>query len=131
MWLAVDKDGTEFISFSKPFRKEFKTRWDIEEGSDAVDLPLDSIEKIIGRKLTWSDEPVEFVEKSKIEHEKEECWAIGIKDKNGDWGMNYGPCKVEEEVLNQTGEEDEYIIHFLDDQSVPTWKWDNNGWVKI
>ena len=61
-WLAVDKDGTENM---KPERK--KEYWDAEENQplcyrDMIELPHGSIKKLIGRELSWSDEPVELKE---------------------------------------------------------------------
>ena len=57
-WLSVDKDGAEFFSILKPDRGivEWVTV------SNYVELPRGSIAKLIGRKLTWDDEPVELVE---------------------------------------------------------------------
>lgn len=58
-WLAVDSDGTEIAFSHRPKRTEIKyiplyyySMW--------VVLPQGSIEKLIGRKLTWKDEPVEI-----------------------------------------------------------------------
>ena len=55
-WLAVDYDGTEWIYRIQPFRREtrFKTN------SECVELPKDSIVKLIGKELSWCDEPVEL-----------------------------------------------------------------------
>lgn len=55
-WLAVDKDGTEWVFESKPSKDGdmFYTRQDV------IELPKGSIEKLIGRKLTWEDEPLEI-----------------------------------------------------------------------
>lgn len=55
-WLAVDKDETELIFELEPFRIN-NTEW--MQGCNYVKLPTDSIEKLIGKKLTWLDEPVE------------------------------------------------------------------------
>lgn len=65
-WLAVNKNGDETISPDKP------TRWG-DEWADMedvcvcglVDMTLilrkGSIYKLIGRELTWEDEPVELI----------------------------------------------------------------------
>ena len=55
-WEAVDKDGEEWIYRIQPFRGEtrFKTN------SECVKLSKDSIKKLIGRELTWDDEPIEL-----------------------------------------------------------------------
>lgn len=55
-WVAVDYNSTEWIYRVQPFRGEtrFKTN------SECVKLPKDSIVKLIGKKLSWEDEPVEL-----------------------------------------------------------------------
>lgn len=55
-WLAVDKHGTECIFGFKPSRSQFGT-WRI---GPHIILPEGSIKKLIGRELTWEDEPVEI-----------------------------------------------------------------------
>lgn len=57
-WVAVDKDGTESIFEYAPIGR-YKNYWDSYGDRDVV-LPKGSIEKLIGRKLTWDDEPVEL-----------------------------------------------------------------------
>ncbi len=57
-YLAVDRDGAEYIYYNKPFKEcdEYwcdNIPWDIQ-------LPEGSIKKLIGRELTWDDEPVEI-----------------------------------------------------------------------
>lgn len=56
-WLAVDKDGTEcvFMDYPSKDKKMFGRGL-----SQYVEFPHGSIEKLIGRKLTWDDEPVEI-----------------------------------------------------------------------
>ena len=54
-WVAVDKDSSEWIhSF---YRTRAKVIW---FSTEAIKLPKGSIKKLIGRELTWSDEPVEL-----------------------------------------------------------------------
>ena len=55
-WVAVDYDGAEWIYRVKPFRGEtrFKTN------SECVELPKDSIVKLIRKELSWKDEPIEL-----------------------------------------------------------------------
>lgn len=69
-WLAVNKDNTEIIfnDERKPFRiKELGkwTQYDLfyhsPQSLASVKLPQGSIEKLIGRKLTWKDNPVKYV----------------------------------------------------------------------
>lgn len=59
-YLCVDKDGTEIIFAERPRR--FRSIWIGREktGDKYVELPHGSIAKLIGRELTWSDEPVEI-----------------------------------------------------------------------
>ena len=60
IWVAVDKDGREYIYNEKP-----------DKGNECFDplgllyclaLPKGSIKKLIGRDLTWEDNPVELKE---------------------------------------------------------------------
>lgn len=89
-WVVVDKDGTEKISNCSLMRRQFKGKrilyamWGLFTGTysknnwnkwcngwssdtndflpfDGVELPKGSIEKLIGRKLSWIDEPVELI----------------------------------------------------------------------
>ena len=68
-YLCVDKDGTERIiecevyckkaGYEKPYR--YEECWDCDSHNDIyIDLPKGTIKKIIGRELTWEDEPVEL-----------------------------------------------------------------------
>lgn len=58
-WVAVDKDGSEWVHRGLPVRCEeevyIDTYWE-----DHVELPQGSIKKLIGRDLTWDDDPVEL-----------------------------------------------------------------------
>ncbi len=57
-YIAVDGDtGDECVYDTKP--KRCLDFWKIVEG-ECVKLPKGSIEKLIGKKLTWEDEPVEL-----------------------------------------------------------------------
>ena len=66
-WLCVDEDGTEKISqeklerwqFGKDTHKNVIRFW---HGKSNVALPKGSIKRLIGRELTWDDDPVEFVD---------------------------------------------------------------------
>lgn len=84
-YVFVDKDGTEKTSnsipvrrkeiravfwgfipvyYSKNKRNKWADSWSTNEG-DALpfmgtELPRGTIEKILGRKITWDDEPVEI-----------------------------------------------------------------------
>ena len=70
-WLGTNKNGTETISPGKPERSYWNGgEWCYEEevyvesetGTECltIEIPSGSIEKLIGRKLTWDDEPVEI-----------------------------------------------------------------------
>ena len=66
-WVAVNKDGSERIFMQKPKRfahgiwasthNDYATRF-----YDFVELPKGSIKKLIGKELSWEDEPVELKE---------------------------------------------------------------------
>lgn len=62
-YLVVDRCGTERIFQEEPTRKS--VYWTIEETilsipTDCVCLPNGSIEKLIGRKMSWEDDPIEI-----------------------------------------------------------------------
>lgn len=88
-WLAVDKNGTECVFRRKPKRVKTTNKWNdvvtkfVCEGrlygciygyahhpmygelqtikqSTKIKLRKGSIRKLIGKKLTWEDEPFEF-----------------------------------------------------------------------
>jgi hypothetical protein len=62
-YLAVDKDGSEKIYTHKPKRTNTLNYWIAPNVSaKLVELPQGSIKHLIGRELTWEDEPVEFKE---------------------------------------------------------------------
>jgi hypothetical protein len=58
MWLAVDKDGSEFIYSEKP------TRGDATFGNpyEMVEVPKGTIERLLEYPLSWDDECEEIVE---------------------------------------------------------------------
>lgn len=57
-WVAVDKDNSEYIYKEKPIRRYTGEYWYNDYGY--VQIPYGSIERLIGRTLTWDDEPVEI-----------------------------------------------------------------------
>ena len=57
-YLAVNKNGEEQICEQELFRWGSEIYW-----YPTIELPKGSIEKLIGKKLTWEDEPVELKEK--------------------------------------------------------------------
>lgn len=56
-WVAVDKDGEEYIYKKEPERNLYF--WDTYNNG-YVRLPDGTIKKLIGKELTWNDEPVEL-----------------------------------------------------------------------
>ena len=65
-WVAVDADGSEWIFTENPYRyKEPKRKgygnWLVSDGN-YMELPKGSIKALIGRELSWNDEPVELKE---------------------------------------------------------------------
>ena len=62
-WVAVNRDGTESIYNNRPLRREATGEWAPSWGTvndDEVYLPSGAIEKLIGHRLTWEDDPVEL-----------------------------------------------------------------------
>ena len=67
-WVTCSKDGEETIYEVKPYKYNDewvprKDGWDREY--KYMSLPHGSIKKLIGRELTWQDEPVELKEEEK------------------------------------------------------------------
>lgn len=64
VWLVVDNDSSEWIFDYKPCRNKFHKIWEEDYNKDyasnIIELPKGSIKKLIGRELTWDDEPVEL-----------------------------------------------------------------------
>ena len=58
-WLVVDELGERILS-RKPMRDSEHKVWKSDDFTHWVYLPEGSIEKLIGRELTWNDEPVEI-----------------------------------------------------------------------
>ena len=62
-WLAVNKDGTERIVPEKPVRG-WCGHWEyLEEVYNVpieIELPKGTVYKLLGKELTWDDEPVEL-----------------------------------------------------------------------
>ena len=65
-WLAVHKNGEEGIFSHKPTRGKELDFWYDEQYDGGIfydtEIPLQkgSIKKLIGRDLTWEDEPIEL-----------------------------------------------------------------------
>lgn len=59
-WVAVHKNGDEVIFDFKPYRyNDFF--WVVDDGDD-IYIPKGTIKKLIGKELSWQDEPVELKE---------------------------------------------------------------------
>jgi hypothetical protein len=60
-WVAVDKNNEEFIYQFRPKRGDYRfiPRYSY---SMWLSLPKGSIKKLIGKDLSWKDEPVELKE---------------------------------------------------------------------
>lgn len=65
-WVAVNADGKEFLSRKKPYRGGYGEHgyWSPRYSSigGCILIPKGSIKKLIGRELSWKDEPVELKE---------------------------------------------------------------------
>lgn len=76
-WVVVSKEGKEGIFMYKPYRLSSNNSiyglrepeyWSDEDVSEygnydtEISLPKGSIKKLIGRELTWEDNPVELKE---------------------------------------------------------------------
>ena len=67
-WVAVHKNREEGIFSHKPTRGKELSFWydEVEDGGvfydTEISLPKGTIKKLIGRDLTWRDEPVELKE---------------------------------------------------------------------
>ncbi|MEI6692055.1 MAG: hypothetical protein WCL43_04985 [Chlorobium sp.] len=75
-WLAVSKNGQECICSDRLSRKDASEflipgflnerenhmhgYWYSRDGGEIIILPKGSIRKLIGRDLTWNDEPVKL-----------------------------------------------------------------------
>lgn len=62
-WVAVTKQGREFISMCKPIRvTDEDNYYGWKDTFTEISLYSGSIKKLIGRELSFSDEPVELKE---------------------------------------------------------------------
>lgn len=57
-WLALAKDGTEYVTAQKPDYLISLDLWWTE--NDRIELPSGSIRKILGKEITVSESPVEI-----------------------------------------------------------------------
>lgn len=62
-WLVVNGDGTEFIFEVKPKRSKEGKIWQLPSRHSLrslIYLKKGIIEKIIGKQITWEDDPVKI-----------------------------------------------------------------------
>ena len=59
-WVAVHKNGDEVIFDFEPYR--WNDIFWVEDFGDYICLPKGTIKKLIGKDLTWEDNPVELKE---------------------------------------------------------------------
>ena len=58
-WLVKDgRDNTEWVFEFEPERAKTSDFW--HSLGECVELPKGTIKKLIGRELTWEDDPVEL-----------------------------------------------------------------------
>lgn len=107
-WLAVDRDKNENIFKNKPCRVYNSFWWDYNVNT--LNLPKGSIEKIIGKHLTWEDKPIEL--KVVI---KKRTWIsklkklVFYKNKTKDfYPLTFQQCLKEEFLINTQDYPKEY-----------------------
>lgn len=61
-WVAANKNGTEYIFRNKPERLSVNWQNLVCGFYTDIRLPKGAIKKLIGRDLTWEDNPVELKE---------------------------------------------------------------------
>ena len=65
-WLARDRNGSLGIFEKEPTRRTYIWRTNslikinVYDDSFCIELPSDADEKLIGRHISWEDEPVEI-----------------------------------------------------------------------
>jgi hypothetical protein len=62
-WVAVDRNGNENIFDCLPERLYHQEWWGIDKSwNNIVELPKGTIRHLIGKDLTWQDDPVEWID---------------------------------------------------------------------
>ena len=61
-WVAVNEDGSEIIVNDNRYleRDEDLGEWTNYGYYDIIQLPYGSIEMLLGKEITWEDEPMEL-----------------------------------------------------------------------
>lgn len=57
IYLAVDKDGTEWVFGEEP--QQMRIIW--RAGTDTIQLPRGTIKKLTGKDITWESGYIEYV----------------------------------------------------------------------
>jgi hypothetical protein len=60
-WIAVDKNGDEYMYENSPERNEFNRWYDVINQSFWLEVPKGTSLKLTGKQLTWDDEPFELI----------------------------------------------------------------------
>ena len=102
MFLATDKDGSECIYGHKP--KRYDMVW---HGSDCINVPRGTIERLLNYPLTWDDECQEIVEYKDNDYQGPEAELllskmIDFKDEEY--------IKLEKKVFNLKKQLEKYVI---------------------
>lgn len=65
MWLAVDKDNSVWLYDKKPARMQTldtnPETWAIMSEDACIQTSKEVMLKLLGKELTWSDEPIEIL----------------------------------------------------------------------
>ena len=88
-WLAVDSDDGEHIFIAKPNRGT--QRWSTECDYDMIRMPVGSIEKLLGYKITWKNESVEL----KCDHKNKHSEKHVLSEHTFYWVDICDDCKDE------------------------------------
>lgn len=59
-WLCCDEDGTDVLFVEKPSRNIEEGAWVRGKDTRIVELRKGASKQLLGRSLTWKDEPVEI-----------------------------------------------------------------------
>lgn len=65
MWLAVDKDNSVWLYNKKPTRLQTldtnSETWAVMSEDSCIQTSKEVMLKLLGKELTWSDEPIEIL----------------------------------------------------------------------
>ena len=105
MFVAVDKNGGEFIYSRRPSRGSVIWMYDV--GSSYLNVPKGTIERLLNYPLTWDDEAEEIVEYKDNDYQGPEAELllskmIDFKDEEY--------IKLEKKVFNLRKQLEKYVI---------------------